>query len=77
MQSENMELIKHLTCLYTSTPDKDFLIDYVPGTKENVVIVSACSGHGFKFMSRVGDHAVKLLDKKEKAIPQFKIDRLL
>jgi monomeric sarcosine oxidase len=77
MHNDNMELIKHLTCLYTSTPDKDFLIDYVPGTKENVVVVSACSGHGFKFMSRVGDHAVKLLDKKEQVFPKFKIDRLL
>jgi len=77
MHSDNMELIKHLTCLYTSTPDKDFLIDYIPGTNEKVVIVSACSGHGFKFMSRIGDHAVKLLDKKEKPLPQFKIDRLL
>ena len=77
IQNDNMELIKHLTCLYTSTPDKDFIIDFVPGTRDNVVIVSACSGHGFKFMSRTGDHAVKLLDKKEKAFPYFKIDRLL
>ena len=33
-------------CLYTCTPDHDFLIDAVPETHNKVWLVSACSGHG-------------------------------
>jgi glycine/D-amino acid oxidase-like deaminating enzyme len=44
------------TCLYTNTPDRDFIVDAVPG-RPGVFLISACSGHGFKFtilMGRVG-----------------------
>jgi sarcosine oxidase len=40
-------------CLYTTTPDEDFVIDFAPGIN-NVVICSACSGHGFKFGIGIG-----------------------
>ena len=42
------------TCLYTSTPDHHFLIDLHPDHR-NVVIVSPCSGHGFKFVPVIGE----------------------
>jgi sarcosine oxidase len=42
-----------LTCLYTVTPDGDFVIDRHP-EHANVVIASPCSGHGFKFASAIG-----------------------
>jgi sarcosine oxidase len=42
------------TCLYTMTPDGDFLIDRLPGA-ENVVVASPCSGHGFKFAPVIGE----------------------
>ncbi|HEX6307176.1 MAG TPA: N-methyl-L-tryptophan oxidase [Longimicrobiales bacterium] len=35
-------------CLYTNTPDRHFVVDAHPA-HANVTIVSACSGHGFKF----------------------------
>jgi sarcosine oxidase len=41
-------------CLFTNTPDHDFIIDFHP-KHPNVLISSACSGHGFKFASAVGD----------------------
>ena len=41
------------TCLYTNTKNEDFLIDTLPGTKD-VLIVSGCSGHGFKFTILLG-----------------------
>ena len=41
-------------CLYTMSPDSHFLIDAVPD-HPNVVFASACSGHGFKFASVVGE----------------------
>jgi sarcosine oxidase len=41
-------------CLFTNTPDHDFVIDFVPGFPQ-VLVSSACSGHGFKFASAIGE----------------------
>ena len=41
-------------CMYTNTPDSNFIIDILP-EDSNVVVASACSGHGFKFSSVVGE----------------------
>jgi sarcosine oxidase len=38
------------TCLYTNTPDEDFVI----GREGAVVVGSPCSGHGFKFAPLIG-----------------------
>jgi len=50
------------TCLYTNTPDLNFVIDFHPNDR-NVLVLSACSGHGFKFSSVVGELAADLLTK--------------
>jgi sarcosine oxidase len=42
------------TCLYTMTPDEDFVIDLSP-TDPRIVVASPCSGHGYKFASVIGD----------------------
>ena len=52
-------LVEAQVCLFTNTPDKHFVIDLHPDA-ENVVIVSACSGHGFKFAPAVGEIAADL-----------------
>jgi sarcosine oxidase len=44
------------TCLYTSTPTENFLIDRVAG----LVVLSPCSGHGAKFAPTVGRIAAEL-----------------
>ena len=41
-------------CLYTNTPDGDFILDFHPKHK-NVLIAAGFSGHGFKFSSAVGE----------------------
>jgi sarcosine oxidase len=41
------------TCLFTTTPNDDFLIDGVDG----LTLVSPCSGHGGKFAPLIGDMA--------------------
>ncbi|MEO8575843.1 MAG: N-methyl-L-tryptophan oxidase [Gemmatimonadales bacterium] len=41
-------------CLFTNTPDHDFIIDFHPA-HSRVLISSACSGHGFKFASAIGE----------------------
>ncbi|CAN5915373.1 N-methyl-L-tryptophan oxidase [soil metagenome] len=46
-------------CLYTNTPDHHFIIDTGEGMPD-VVVVSACSGHGFKFASAIGDIAARM-----------------
>ncbi len=42
------------TCLYTVTPDHDFIVDRMPGAA-NVIVASPCSGHGFKFAPVLGE----------------------
>jgi len=55
---------RHVTrsavCLYTNTPDRHFAIGLHPES-ERVAILSACSGHGFKFSPVVGDIAADLV----------------
>ena len=47
------------TCLYTNTSDGHFLL--APHARhEEVLIVSACSGHGFKFASAIGEAVADL-----------------
>ena len=41
-------------CLYTNTPDSHFVVDQHP-LHPTVLIVSACSGHGFKFAPVIGE----------------------
>jgi sarcosine oxidase len=40
------------TCLYTLTPDRDFVLDTVPGHPGVAIAVGA--GHAFKFASQLG-----------------------
>ena len=48
-------------CSYTNTPDGHFLIDRHPG-HHAVILVSPCSGHGFKFAPVVGAIAADFVD---------------
>jgi sarcosine oxidase len=41
------------TCMYTNTPDENFIIDRHP-QHANIIVASPCSGHGFKFASYTG-----------------------
>ncbi|WP_199521533.1 FAD-dependent oxidoreductase [Jiangella anatolica] len=45
------------TCLYTSTPDDDFIVDRLG----DVIVVSACSGHGAKFAPLLGELVTDLV----------------
>ena len=49
-------------CLFTNTPDHDFIIDFHPFFPQ-VLISSPCSGHGFKFASAIGELHADLLTK--------------
>ena len=57
------------TCLYTYTPDENFVIDFLPGFDQDVVIAAGFSGHGFKFASVVGEILADLSSKGATAFP--------
>ena len=72
----NRQLKYGKTCMYTLTPDEDFIIDLHP-KYSNVAIASGFSGHGFKFSSVVGQILGELIisGKTEQNINPFSIDR--
>ncbi len=45
------EVAAETTCLYTTTEDRDFVLDRVGG----IVVASPCSGHGAKFTPVLGE----------------------
>ncbi len=49
------EFITLKTCLYTHSPDDNFVIDFLPGHGNRVVIACGFSGHGFKFVPVIGE----------------------
>ena len=51
--------IKAASCLYTATPDFQFVIDRHPRLA-HVTIASPCSGHGFKHSAAVGEALAEL-----------------
>lgn len=50
----------HASCLYTLAPDHHFVLGTHP-RHPNVVVVSACSGHGFKFTSVIGEIVARMV----------------
>lgn len=62
------------TCFYTSTRTEDFVIDALPGVP-GAVVVSACSGHGFKFGPLVGRIAADLVMDGRSGVEPFERDR--
>jgi sarcosine oxidase len=46
--------IASTACLYSNTPDMNFVVGPHPADSR-VTVVSACSGHGFKFASVIGE----------------------
>ena len=52
-------LLDSRICLYTNTPDRHFIIDWARAGR--VLLVSPCSGHGFKFASAIGEIVAELV----------------
>ena len=76
MPDANGPLRAMRTCIYTRTPDEDFVIDRSP-VDPRVILASPCSGHGFKFASVIGEVLADLALGKTPAndISRFQIDR--
>ncbi|WP_210268672.1 N-methyl-L-tryptophan oxidase [Rhizobium rhizogenes] len=54
-------------CYYTTTPDGGFIIDCHPD-HDRLLVLSACSGHGFKHSLAVGELAAQLLLENDTSI---------
>ncbi|MEY3053230.1 MAG: hypothetical protein RLY31_3015 [Bacteroidota bacterium] len=67
------------SCLYTYSPDEDFLVDLLPGTGGQVVVAAGFSGHGFKFAPAVGTILADLATegRTEAPIGFLGLDRLV
>ena len=64
------------TCMYTVTPDRDFLIGPHP-QNPNVLVGAGFSGHGFKFSTLVGKILAELAADRATDCPveRFRLDR--
>lgn len=73
----NGPMVRSSTCLFTNTPDEHFIIDRLPEVPE-ALVVSACSGHGFKFCSVIGEIVADLVSQggTEHDLSLFRLDRL-
>lgn len=67
------------SCLYTMTPDEDFVIDFLGGEFGNdIVVAGGFSGHGFKMGPLVGKVLVDLVidgETKDVELNHFKLGR--
>jgi sarcosine oxidase len=72
------EPLRTVSCLYTSTRGSRFVIDRHP-EHGNVLIVSACSGHGFKHSPAIGEAVAQWLTGQVPDIDlgAFSFDRAL
>ena len=55
-----LEIAGRTTCLYSVTEDRRFLVGALPG-RPAATVVSACSGHGFKFGPVLGEAVADLV----------------
>lgn len=68
-------VVKSAVCLYTMTPDADFIVDRHPGD-HRVAIGAGFSGHGFKFAPAIGEMLAQLiLDTSANPMSRFAISR--
>ena len=66
--------VRSLRCQYTLTPDRDFVMDRVPGHPS--VVVGLGAGHGFKFAPTFGRLLADLVTgERDTVSPRFAVDR--
>jgi sarcosine oxidase len=63
------QVVATKTCLYSNSPDEDFIIDHLPGYEGTVSFACGFSGHGFKFASVIGEILADLSTDGETNLP--------
>ncbi len=61
------QLISSGTCIYTNSEDEDFIIDFLEGTDNRVILATGFSGHGFKFVPAIGQLLAQMATENIKA----------
>ncbi len=61
-------LLRSTTCLYTVTPDENFIVDHHPEF-DNVVFAAGFSGHGFKFAPLIATALADLVEQGKTSLP--------
>jgi len=69
MPEAGHEVITAKSCLYTYSPDEHFIIDSLPRYEGRVVTACGFSGHGFKFVSVVGEILADHVEKGRTMLP--------
>lgn len=74
--AEDVQLKEGRVCVYTNTPDGDFIIDRLPG-HSNIIAACGFSGHGFKFSSGIGEILSQMVvdGESEQDISYFQLSR--
>jgi sarcosine oxidase len=69
--------VRSVSCLYTNTRGSRFVIDRHP-EHERVMLVSACSGHGFKHSAAIGEAVAQVVvgDEPEVGLSPFALERV-
>ncbi len=62
-------VLSYKICLYANSQDEDFIIDNLPGYEDHVTIACGFSGHGFKFVSVVGEILTHLAIEGKTKLP--------
>jgi sarcosine oxidase len=77
LRGVSAKVVDAKACLYTVTPDAGFIVDRAPGM-DRVLVVSACSGHGFKHSAALGEAIAEQLVDGGSRIPldAFALSRL-
>ncbi|MFZ9046048.1 MAG: N-methyl-L-tryptophan oxidase [Cyclobacteriaceae bacterium] len=65
---KNFDFREAANCIYTNTPDEHFIIDFLPNSDKKIVLAAGFSGHGFKFVSAIGEILSEMI-KYEKLQP--------
>lgn len=63
-----MRPLRHETCLYTMTPDENFLLGLHPGD-DRIALAAGLSGHGFKFTAALGEALANLIEQGQSPLP--------
>jgi glycine/D-amino acid oxidase-like deaminating enzyme len=77
LPSVTSRTLDHAVCMYTMTPDRDFIVDRHP-EYPNVALAAGFSGHGFKFAPVIGEMLADMAtDPNARPIPRFALGRFV
>jgi glycine/D-amino acid oxidase-like deaminating enzyme len=63
-------LVGSRACLYENSPDRHFVVDWVPDS-QRVLVAGGGSGHGFKFGGSIGEVIADALEDKPNALGDY------